>query len=62
MVMHVGSSNPGYNYNMEQPDGTLETLQASKMERYLGVQVADTMKAATHCQFAARKASAAAAL
>ena len=58
-VMHVGRSNQHHDYTMKQPDGTDEKLETSRLERDLGVQVADTLKATTHCQIAARKASAA---
>ena len=58
-VMHVGHGNPSHDYSMEQQDGTIERLQVSKLERDLGVHVADTLKATTHCQIAAKKASAA---
>ena len=55
----MGHSNPGFDYSMEQPDGASLMLQATKLERDLGVQMADTLKATAHCQAAARKASAA---
>ena len=58
-VMHVGHCNPSHDYIMGQPDGTKDKLQVSKVERDLGVHIADTLKATSHCQIAAKKASAA---
>ena len=59
-VMHVGHSNPCHDYTMRLPGGDVtEKLAASKVERDLGVHVTDTLKATTHCQIAARKASSA---
>ena len=58
-VMHVGHSNPTQNYYMKQSNGTTEELGTSKLERDLGVHIADTLKATSHCQIAAKKASSA---
>ena len=55
-VMHAGHSNSCHDYAMRLPDVT-EELAVTKLEHDLNVPVSDILKATTHCQIAARKAS-----
>ena len=58
-VMHLGHLNPSHDYIMEQSDGIGVKLQVTKLERDLGVLVADSLKATAHCQTASRRVTAA---
>ena len=52
-VMHIGRGNPMYQYSM---NGT--PLQVCEGERDIGVQISNTLKPATQCAEAARRANA----
>ena len=54
-TMHCGSPNPHQEYYMEQA-GNVLTLSETTIERDLGVNVSNTLKATQHCQRAANKA------
>jgi len=51
-VMHIGRSNPGYEYQLNQA-----TLEVTNVEKDLGVYVTPDWKSATHVAKAAAKAN-----
>ena len=52
-VMHIGSKNPRYRYEMEG-----EELSVTEEERDIGVTVSSSFKPSAHCSKAARTAQA----
>ena len=54
--MYCGPGNPQIVYHMEDQDRTARPLVETALEKYLGVNVTNTLKPTVHCQKAANKA------
>ena len=54
-TMHCGTSNTRHEYHMKQA-GNVKILGETTLERDLGVNISNTLKATHHCQLAANKA------
>ena len=55
-VMHTGSINPHYKYNMESLDGSVQ-LEESELEKNLGIHIDPEMKFSKHVERQGNKAN-----
>ena len=55
-IMHYGSSDSSTNYVMKEISGVQTTLNATSVEKDLGVYVTNNLKPTTHCLEASNKA------
>ena len=56
-ILHCKQSNPGKDYVMKDINNELTVLKTTRLEKDLGIIVSDDLKASTHCQTAAKKAT-----